>query len=304
MTTMLDRLETGDILIIDGGMGTELERRGVSMDGQAWAGTAIRSNPNVIKDIHLDFIDAGADIIIANTYAAAPHVLEQAGLTGEAGALNLQACRLAHQAVEEAVTTRDIYIAGSMSSFRAGLDIDKIPDEKTARASYREQAMALADGGVDFIIAEMMLDPVITEYCVSAAAETGLPLWVGFSARVGTDGQVLGFHQYADDPLAETIAIALAHNPSACGIMHTDIAAMVPALNELKKQWDGPMFAYAHSGVFKMPNWQFDTVIPPHDYVEEAKRYVELGAHAIGGCCGMGPDHIRALKEGLPSFAI
>ena len=302
MTTLNERMESGDIILIDGGMGTELERRGVEMDNQAWAGTAMRSRPDVIKQIHLDFIDAGADIIIANTYAAAPHVLEHAGLSAEAGKINLMGCRLAFDAVDEAAAPRDIYIAGSMSSFRAGLDVDKLPDEATARASYHEQAMTLADAGVDLLIAEMMLDPVITEYCVSAAAETGLPLWIGFSARTGEDGRILGFHKYADDPLEETIAVALAHEPVACGIMHSDVGVTIPALEELKKHWSGPLFAYPHSGVFKMPHWQFDTVMPAEAYAKEATRYIDMGVRAIGGCCGMGPEHIRALKDTLPSF--
>ena len=304
MSALNDRLDTGDIVFIDGGMGTELERRGVVMDDQAWAGAAMREHPDVIKEIHRDFIDAGADIIIANTYAAAPHVLEHAGLAGEAGALNLLACRLAREAADEAGVVRDLYVAGSMSSFRAGLEVDKLPSEKEARASYHEQAMRLAEGGVDLLIAEMMLDPVFTEYCVAAAAETGLPLWVGFSARLGDGGSVLGFHKYADDPLEETIKVALAHNPEACGIMHSDVSDTVPALECLKQHWQGTLFAYPHSGEFIMPNWQFDTVISTDDYVVEARHYIDMGVHAIGGCCGMGPDHIRALKDGLPGFVV
>ena len=302
MTTLKERLEDGDIIVIDGGMGTELERRGVQMDDQAWAGTAMLSRPDVIKQIHRDFIDAGADIIIANTYAAAPHVLRHAGLGAEAGKINMLGCRLAREAVDEAAAMRDIYVAGSMSSFRAGLQIDKLPDEDEARASYREQATTLAEGGVDFIIAEMMLDPFLTEHCVAAAVETGLPVWVGFSARVGGDGSVLGFSKLFDHPLEEVISVALAHGPEACGIMHTDVGATLPALEQLKKQWTGPLFVYPHSGEFIMPHWQFDTVIKPGAYATEATRYVDMGVHAIGGCCGMGPEHIRALKETLPSF--
>jgi S-methylmethionine-dependent homocysteine/selenocysteine methylase len=84
--------------------------------------------------------------------------------------------------------------------------------------------------------------------------------------------------------------------------MHSDVGVTVPALEELKKHWSGPLFAYPHSGEFKMPHWQFDTVMAPEAYAAEANRYIDMGVRAIGGCCGMGPEHIRALKDTLPSF--
>ena len=83
MATIQGRMAAADILVIDGGMGTELERRGVEMDAQARTAPALRNHPDMIRAIHRDFIDAGADILIANTYAAAPHVLRNAGLSAD-----------------------------------------------------------------------------------------------------------------------------------------------------------------------------------------------------------------------------
>lgn len=301
MATLQERLDRGDVLLIDGGMGTELERRGVEMDGEAWAGAAMKTRPEVIKDIHKEFVAAGADLIIANTYAASPHVMKHAGFSNEeTHDLNLLGCRLAREAVDEAANGRQVFVAGSMSSFRAGLDVHKLPNEAEARDSYRRQAEALAQGGCDLIILEMMLDPVITPIAIAAAVETGLPAWAGFSARVAEDGRVLGFHRYADDAFDDVLDSGLAFPLQAAGIMHTNMEFMMPALKALKARWDGPMFAYPHSGEFKMPHWQFDTVIKPEPFCGEALRYMDLGVQAIGGCCGIGPDHIVHLKSGLP----
>ena len=117
METVQDRMDAGDILIIDGGMGTELERRGAPMDAQSWAGSALKDHPDMIRAIHRDFIDAGADILIANTYAAAPHVLCHAGFSEtEALALNRLPANSVREAVAEAAPDRRIWIAGSLSS--------------------------------------------------------------------------------------------------------------------------------------------------------------------------------------------
>ncbi|MBT5434105.1 MAG: homocysteine S-methyltransferase family protein, partial [Rhodospirillaceae bacterium] len=295
------RLDAGDVLIIDGAMGTELERRGAEMDGAAWAGTAMKSQPEMNGAIHRDFIEAGADIIIANTYASAPHVLRHAGVDeSEARELNRLGCAIAHEAVRVSAADREVYVAGSLSSFRAGLHLDTLPSEAEGRASYRAQAEALAEGGCDLLIAEMMLDPVISPWAIEAAVATGLPVWIGLSARV-TDGRVMGFHQYADDPFETVLDACLAFGGQAAGIMHSDIDVMAPALAALKARWDGPLFAYPHSGHFEMPHWRFDCVITPEDYVTKARGYLGMGAQAVGGCCGLGPEHIRLLKQKLPT---
>lgn len=302
MATLQERLDRGDVLLIDGGMGTELERRGVEMDGEAWAGAAMKTRPDVIREIHKEFVAAGADLIIANTYATSPHVMKHAGFSNEeTHDLNLLGVRLAREAVAEAAGSRQVFVAGSMSSFRAGLDVHKLPDEAQARDSYRRQAEALAEGGCDLIILEMMLDPVITPIAIGAAVETGLPAWAGFSARIA-DGRLLGFHRYADDAFDDVLDSGLSFPLQAAGIMHTNVEFTPPALAALKAKWSGPMFAYPHSGEFRMPHWQFDTVMQPEPFCQEAMGYIAMGVQAIGGCCGIGPDHIARLKRGLPEY--
>jgi len=300
MATLQEQLDRGDVLLIDGGMGTELERHGVEMDGEAWAGTAMRTRPDVVSRIHREFVAAGADLIIANTYACSPHVMRHAGYDEAATReLNQLGCRLAREAVEQEAKGRRVFVAGSMSSFRAGLDVHKLPDEAEARRSYAIQAEALAEGGVDLIICEMMLDPVITPLCIGAAVATGLPVWAGFSTRVA-DGRVLGFHRYADDPFDVVLDSGLSFPLQAAGIMHTNVEFTPPALEALKTKWSGPMFAYPHSGEFRMPHWQFDTVMKPLPFCSEATAYLARGVQAIGGCCGIGPEHIAHLRSHLP----
>ncbi len=300
MTSVTDRLDGGDILVIDGGMGTELQRRGVGMDGEAWAGAALETAPDAIRRIHRAFIEAGADIVIANTYAAAPHVLKHAGFDeARTLGLNRAGCGLAREAVEQAGADRPVHVAGSLSSFRAGLDLDKLPTEAEARSSYTAQAEALAEGGCDFLVCEMLLDDSVSPIAAECAVATGLPVWLGLSARV-EDGRVMGFSERQTLSFEAVMDACLIADAQAAGVMHSDIATTPAALEALKTRWSGPLFAYPHSGAFVMPHWRFDRVIAPEDYAREALGYLEAGCRAIGGCCGLGPEHIAAARAVLP----
>jgi S-methylmethionine-dependent homocysteine/selenocysteine methylase len=88
---------------------------------------------------------------------------------------------------------------------------------------------------------------------------------------------------------------------SVVSVMHTLVEDAIPALREVTARWKGHVGAYPHSGRFVMPNWHFTDTISPEDFASEALGWIEAGARAVGGCCGIGPEHIRRLKERLPA---
>jgi len=301
MEELVERLGRGEVVILDGAMGTELQRRGVPMDRVAWSGAAIATHPQVVRAIHEDYIRAGADIIITNTFGASRHVLEPAGLGERVGELNQSAVALAREACEAAGDGRPLYVASSISSFLPeNAKLAELPAE-VARANYREQAENLAEAGADLIILEMMMDVENTTYAIEAAAATGLPVWVGFSCRLAADGESIVFWQGGrDTEFAPAFEKAMAAGGVLAGVMHSEVETLVPALSIVLARWPGPVAAYAHSGHFTMPDWQFVDVISPEGYLAAAEQWVAMGAQVIGGCCGIGPDHIRLLKERLP----
>lgn len=303
MQTLESRLEQVEVLILDGGIGTEIERRGVTMDTDAWCGVANKTHPDVIRDVHEDYIRAGAEVITANTFATARHVLEAAGLAAEVEALNRAAVELAREA-RDSVAEHPVWIAGSMSSTPAFKE-SGLPDDKQAASNYREQAVLLAEAGADLIIAEMMSHTKNASLVVSAALGTGLPVWVGFSAEVDRkSGAVLpwGVTSSKTPPgdLGEAIDSVMAlGDVSVMGIMHTKLNDIDAALGFLQQRWSGPTMAYAESGLWESPSWKFVGVVSPEDYAEAAMRWVTSGVGIVGGCCGIGPDHIRELRRKL-----
>jgi S-methylmethionine-dependent homocysteine/selenocysteine methylase len=300
MTTYQDlraRLDRGEVLIMDGATGTELQSRGVPMHGFAWSAAAIDTHPETVREVHEDFIRAGADVIIANTFSTARHVLERAGLGDRVRALNERAVALAHEAREHAAAGRTVAVAGSISSFRTR-------DTPAGRleGSFQEQAELLAGAGVDLIALEMMGDVRQAAPAIRAAAATGLPLWVGFSCLIGQDGVV---RAYDDSPFSTALADDLAvladlpHGDVAVTVMHTLTEETAPALEIVGRHWSGATGAYAHSGRWADPEWEFDDSITPVDYLRAARQWVAMGAQIIGGCCAIGPEYIRLLNERL-----
>lgn len=157
MATLEQKIEGGEIILLDGATGTELEKRRVPMDDAAWCAVALATHPDVVRNVHEDYIRAGAEVIITNTFPAARHVLEEAGLGERFRELNARAVGLAREAREN-VAEGEVYIAGSISTFPARHDHSYDPGEQRARANYLEQAEVLAGSGVDLIALEMMRD--------------------------------------------------------------------------------------------------------------------------------------------------
>ncbi len=297
MSTLQQRLDGGEVIVLDGAMGTELEKRGVPMDDAAWSAAAVVTHADTVREVHEDYIRAGADLIITNTFAAARHVLEPAGMGEQFRELNIRAVTLAKEARENAAE-RAVFIAGSISTFTARYDYGYEPRAETARANYREQAEVLAESGVDVIALEMMRDVEQTTYAMEAAVAMGLPVWVGFSCKTTDEGTVVLWD--GEHTLVEALEKLHPLGASLVSIMHTLTEDTPAALREVSKCWSGPVGAYPHSGEFIMPNWQFLDVLTPADFATQALGWLEMGVQLIGGCCGIGPEHIRLLKERLP----
>jgi homocysteine S-methyltransferase len=295
LTEMLAR---GDLVLLDGAMGTELQARGVPMDGLAWSGAAALTHPKVCREIHADYIRAGADVIIANTFSSGRHMLEPAGFGEQVAEVNRQAVTMACQAREEAAD-HPVAVAGSLCEWVPAEGSPWSQEDKLAEA-LQEQADLLAEAGVDFLTLEMCQRKEHSLIAYEAAAKTGLPVWCGLSCRRDDpDGDLRGFDDDADEDFEGLVQAIAACGPAVMNIMHSPIADTAAGLDLLRQYFMGPMGAYPESGYFTMPNWNFVEVIAPEDLVKEAESWIALGAQILGGCCGLNPEHIKALKQGL-----
>ena len=289
MNSPAERLASGEVVLMDGATGTELQRRGVPMHGVAWSASALLTHPGVVREVHEDYVRAGADVIVANSFAAERPLLEKAGLGDRVRELNLAAMRLAREARDAAAGERPVAVAGSISIW------DPPKSFSAARAAVEEQAGLLAEGGADLVALEMMIASDEAAAAIEGARRTGLPVWLGLSVRLEKDGRVVLLRE--GEPLEAALASLVPLRPDAILIMHSLPEATGPALRILRAAWDGPAGAYAHMGEFTMPEWRWVGVRPPAEYAEEAAGWVALGARIVGGCCGLGPDYVAALAR-------
>ena len=295
------KLARGETIILDGGTGTDIQRRGVPMSSSTWCAEANVSHPEVVRAVHEDYIRAGADVIIANTFATSALLFNALGRDSEM----LEIDRAAVAIAKAAAKGHNVAVAGSMSTMRPvapGSDRtlkQREWPEAQARALFQRKADNLAAAGADFIMMEMMRDQDYSVWASEAAMATGLPVWIGISVeRHGS--RLTGFGR-EDQSLADVARVLSGLKPEVISIMHTSPNDTDEAIDILRRHWKGPIGAYPESGYFKMPEWTFVDIIPPEELVKRSRTWKRQGVTAFGGCCGLGPEHIKALSEAFKS---
>jgi S-methylmethionine-dependent homocysteine/selenocysteine methylase len=294
------QLEADQIVLIDGGMGTELQRRGVPMDKVAWSGAAVLSHPDVVRETHEDYIRAGAKVIITNTFGSTRQMLEPAGYGDQVEAVFRGAVTLAQQAREN-MAAEDVAVAGSISTEPPSFDRDAFFSPDKELDAYREAAGFLADAGVDLIALEMINDTEHATRAMQAASETKLPVWLGVGCKKREDGKIVSF-DHPDLEFTTVLDTLVPLEPTVINIMHSEVGAIPEAIDLIRQRWSGPVGVYPESGYFTQPQWNFVDVIPPADLVTEAHGWVTAGVRLLGGCCGTSPEHIEALQAAMPEL--
>ncbi len=289
----------GQLVIIDGGMGSELEAQGATMDHAAWSGLVNLSDPGLVRRVHEGYVGAGADVLITNTFMSGTGPMERAGFGDRFGEANRNAVIAARAAAEG--VDRSILVAGSVSVTELGApevgDASGAQEPRRLRDGYLRQMELLASGGVDLIALEMVDHPRYAEPAVAAALSCGLPMWLGLS--VHADERDVGDREPAAITDEHRQVVLLAEDPArfdAVCVMHTDVADVDDVLALVHETWEGPVGVYPHHGVWVRPSWRF-APLPADRFAQLASGWRDAGAEMIGGCCGIGPAQIAALSQ-------
>jgi S-methylmethionine-dependent homocysteine/selenocysteine methylase len=310
--TLEKRIGQGEVILLDGAVGTQLQEMGLPIYHTAWAASALQTHPSTVQLMHELYVKAGVDILTTNTYASARHNLEPLGMGDLTGELNRRAVLLAREARDKAARDRPVLIAGSISNFgmrTGGEDFatlrqrSKFTDEQL-RANLHEQAELLLEAGVDFLLAESTGTNTHRKWVSDACKATGAPFWVGFKVhREAKDPAVLTGY-YSDDKFTDVLSDVMSHGGSLLSIFHSSIDDTTAALEIAMKQWPGPVGVYPDAErndyMAAARDRTVENRIAPAEFARQARRWVDSGVQVIGGCCGYGLPYIRGLREALP----
>ena len=296
-----NKLNSGDIVLLDGGMGAELENLGASMDKDLWSGRCSIDEPDIVYKAHQNFINSGADIITTNTYASTPISMKEYGYEHHIEEWNNASVNIAKSVANN--SDREIAIAGSVSTYGSW---DKI-EPKYLKPGFIQQINILSNAGVDLIILEAMTSSTRTiESLLDSSDQFDLPVWLSISCALDRKSNklMLGYQEslnnseafFYDDFESTIIKFKDIHNGPVL-IAHSDIKVANQAVMIAKKNYGGIVGVYPNNGFFKKPNWNVIESISPKDYLEEAQQWVDNGAQIVGGCCGISPNHIKALSN-------
>ena len=336
-----NRMDNGEVIILDGAIGTELQAMGVPMHPASWCGPGNYTHAATVRQMHERYIRAGADIITTNTFNTVRPALEASGYGDMVREINTRAVDAALEARDRAAGDRSVYIAGSIScrmpirdqrtgaltggtgyGYGASLSTEEL------RVYIDEQAEILAESGVDFFLVEnMWADNESRVVATESAKATGLPVWVAFTASMTPDGQTVTMSMgderlYSgavrmpmwtsswrtiehDMTLVEGIGEIAALKPDVLGVFHSRIDETTAALQVMLDQWSGPIVAYPDAGREDyLETWR-DSMVANEETAQELARaaadWVGMGTQVIGGCCGFGVDYIKPLRGALPA---
>jgi methionine synthase I (cobalamin-dependent) len=286
------------MIILDGGTGTLIQALGAPMDDDTWVADANLTHPEIVREAHRQYLAAGAEVLIANTYATSALLFNHLGRDADVAVIDAAAVRLAREAGGGSVP-----VAGSFSVMRPGIpgsdrsEMLRQWPESEARRLFAAKAEGFVNAGADLIAMEMMRDGDYSVWAIEAAIATGLPVWVGIAVEEDNDGRLIGFGR-PNWLLEDFVESLLRCSPAMVSVMHTAPHVIAPALEVVRRHWHGSLGAYAESGYFAMPDWQFVDIIPEAEYVDLARQWAgTFDLAMIGGCCGIGPSHIAALRD-------
>jgi S-methylmethionine-dependent homocysteine/selenocysteine methylase len=287
-----------EITLLDGGMGQELVARSGDDPTPLWATRVMLDHPGMVRDIHADYFAAGATIATTNTYAIHHDRLERAGLDPMFHALHLRALAEAHEARAPYPGTR---IAGSLGPLQASYRPDLTEPLAEAAPKYAEIARILGPH-VDLILIETAASLEAAEGAVIGAQAAGKPVWLSISVD-DRDGTLLRSGEPVAD-LKRLLQYPIAALLANCSVPE----AMADALAALKPLGK-PFGAYANGFTHISGNFLKDapTVkelthrhdLTPEKYADFAMAWIGMGATIVGGCCEVGPAHIRHLRDRL-----
>lgn len=297
MNKFLQRLNAGEILVADGATGSNLQKMGLK-PGRPPEDLIIDS-PDILLKLASSFVEAGSDIILTCTFGGTRMRMKDSKYQDRTPEVNIRAAELARKA---ASAREGVLVAGSMGPVGALIQPYGPLEAEDVKATFAEQAKALADGGVDFLLIETMFAfEETTAAFAGARTVSDLPIVVSFSYDRGTRSMMGVKPKDVIKKYSEMGAVMIGAN---CGTTLENMEAVVKEYAATVPNF--PLWVKPNAGV---PRMDIETEqgiydMSPEDMAVYAQKYVELGARVVGGCCGNTPEHVAAIVRAVKRHSV
>jgi homocysteine S-methyltransferase len=294
MGKLRELLDSGRTIILDSAMGTELQSRGCDISLPLWSAKAIIERPDVIRHIHIDNIDTGADIITANTFRTQRRTYEKAeyrhdNLTYSETAkyYTTEAVELAKDAVMIAAEEDEVLVAGCIAPLEDSYKPELTPETDVLCTEHNEHIQNLVDAGCDMLLAETLTNIREISAVLNQLHKFELDYVISITPRNEKE-------LFSGEPISEAISIINKFSPAVLSVNCIHPSLVEHVIEHIKTNTDIPLGAYANIGD---PNYKegdpLKKTVTPDEYFNYAKKWKSIGVRLIGGCCGTNPLYVR-----------
>ncbi len=290
-----EALATRPWLLADGATGTNYFQMGLQSGDapELWN----FQHPERVRALHRQFIAAGADIILTNSFGGNRHRLKLHNDQDKVREINLAASKNARAEADAA--GREVYVAGSMGPTGEIFQPVGAMSHEEGVAAFAEQAAALKEGGVDVLWIETMSSEEELRAAVEGAATAGLPIVTTMS--FDTNGRtMMGITPKAFGALAASLATQPVAIGANCGVGASELIATVLGITESRP--DAAVVAKGNCGIPQYADGHIHYTGTPELMADYARIALDAGAKIIGGCCGTSPEHLAAMRQALETY--
>ncbi len=298
MSNFSEFLQEDRVRIFDGAMGTMLYNKGVYIN-RSYDELNL-SSPDLVTEIHREYLKAGAEIIETNTFGASRLKLAQQGLDDRLAEINVAAAKLARQAIESA--RHDAFVAGAISPLGVRIEPYGPTSMDEAREMFREQAQALLEGGVDCFVLETFHDLAEIEQAIKAIRDVGnVPIFAQMTINdhlqtaYGTPLEIITTRL---DKLLDTNGIDVMGLNCSVGPN-----AILAAIDKIRPLTTRRLSAQPNAGNPRDVQGRQMYMASPEYMAKYAKRLISAGAKFVGGCCGTTPEHIKLIVDAVRALS-
>lgn len=290
MKSFRERLQS-EVIVFDGGVGTYLYEKGIYIN--TCFDELNLTNPDLVSEVHRDYVNAGADVIETNTFGANRFKLAPHGLERKVHEINLKGAQIAKKAAGEKAL-----VAGSVGPLGVQIEpLGKMSYDE-AKDAFKEQIQGLLEGGVDLIILETFGLVSELQQAIRAVRDLDKDIPLIAQVTISDDGKLLS------GATLESFAAGIAeYRPDAIG-MNCSVGpkVMLDALEELKGYTPLPLSVQPNAGLPQRIGGRNIYMTSPEYMAEYSKRFIQTGATIVGGCCGTNPSHIRAIRRAVQAL--